>query len=81
MNRMELKQVLDGEKFNPKVYSLEGGCLNDRLCISAENGRWVCYYTERGSRYDEQWFETEDEACKELLRRLRELPSWQAHIE
>lgn len=71
MNKDELKQVLDAEKFDPRVYSLDGGLLNDRLCLSAEAGEWCVYYSERGSRFDEQCYASEGEACQDLLGRLR----------
>jgi succinylglutamic semialdehyde dehydrogenase len=74
MNKAELKQLLDAEAFDPKVYSLDGGLPNDRLCLSAEDGNWHVYYSERGSRFDEQCYSSEDEACRDLLGRLRQLP-------
>lgn len=80
MNKLELKRILDDERFNPAVYSLEGGLPNDRLCLAAEGRQWCVYYSERGARYDEQWFAAESEACEELLRRLRELPPSQSKL-
>lgn len=80
MNKSELKRILDDERFNPAVYSLEDGLPNDRLCLSQEGPQWCVYYTERGVRYDEQWFTAESDACDELLRRLRELPFSQSKL-
>ncbi len=80
MNKAELKQVLDAERFDPRVYSLDGGSPNDRLCLSDAAGRWCVYYSERGSRFDEQCHLSEDEACEDLLRRLRELPPSQTRL-
>ncbi len=80
MKKDELKRILDSEKLNPNVYSLDDGLPNDRLCLSAEGGRWCVYYSERGSRFDAEYFSSEDEACENLLRRLRELPSWQTQL-
>jgi len=80
MNRNQLQQVLQDERFNPRVYSLSGGMANNTLCISQENGRWCYYYTERGERIDEQWFASEDEACKHLLSVLRSLPEYQVRL-
>ena len=80
MNKTKLKQLLDAEKFDPKVYSLDGGLPNDRLCFSAEAGKWCVYYSERGSRFDEKCFASEDEACDDLLQRLRELPPSQTRL-
>ena len=80
MNKNELKQILQLEGFDPRVYSLEGGLANDRLCLVHEGGRWCVYYTERGVRFDEQWFDSEDEACKRMLAALRALPKSQNRL-
>ncbi len=80
MNKGELKRILDGEGFNPRVYSLDGGLANDTLCLSEERGRWCYYYTERGERYDDQWFDSEGEACECLLSKLRSLPADQTRL-
>lgn len=80
MNKDELKRILDIERFDPRVYSLDGGLPNDRLCLSKEGGRWCIYYTERGARFDEQWFNSESDACEHLLRELRSLPAVQTRL-
>ena len=80
MNKNELKKLLDEEGFDPLAYSLDGGLPNDRLCLSTEGGRWCVYYTERGVRFDEQWFGSESEACEQLFRELRSLPPSQTRF-
>lgn len=80
MKTDELKRVLDSEKFNPNVYSLDDGLPNDRLCLSEEAEKWCVYYSERGIRFDEEYFSSEEEACENLLRRLRELPPSQTRL-
>lgn len=80
MNKVELKRVLDSEGFNPRVYSLDGGLSNDTLCLTHEGGRWGVYYTERGVRFDEQWFDSESAACERLLSELRSLPPTQTRL-
>lgn len=80
MNRDDLKRKLDAEGFDPRVYSLDGGLANDRLCLSVEGGRCCVYYTERGIRFDEQWFDSESDACENILSQLRELPSAQTRL-
>jgi hypothetical protein len=80
MNRNQLKMLLDREGFDPRCYSLDDGLSNDTLCISNEAGRWCVYYTERGRRFDERWFDDENEACEYLLLRLRRLPPNQTRL-
>lgn len=80
MNKNELKQILQSEGFAPRLYSLNGGMANDTLCLAQEDGRWCVYYTERGARFDEQWFDSEDEACEYALSRLRSLRKSQSRL-
>lgn len=50
----------------------EGARLaDDRLCLAPlEDGRWVVYYTERGTRTDEVTVSSHAEARREVVRRL-----------
>ena len=43
--------------------------------LAMEVDGWSVYFAERGSRVDEMRFETEDEACHELLLRLTRDPT------
>ena len=72
MNRIELREVLTAEGIRSDAYSLEGGLYEDRLCIDEQYGAWVVYYVERGKRWNERRFDTEDEACRYLLELLRQ---------
>ena len=46
--------------------------LRDQVFVADKWGnRWVVYYSERGSRWDICKHKTEDEACRDLLSRLR----------
>lgn len=74
----QLRAVLDGEGFNPRDYSLEGGNSNDTYCVAREAAWWVVYYTERGVRSDARRHTSEHDACMDLLSRLRELWTWMA---
>jgi hypothetical protein len=69
-----LKRMLDEERFCPEVYSLDGGLEDGRHCLSADGDRWSVYHVIEGQRVDERRFESEGDACGELLRRLRALP-------
>ena len=80
MTTSELKQILDNERFDPRVYSLDGGMANDTLCLSREGCQWIVYYTERGLRFDDKCFESESDACNHLLSLLRSLPEYQTRL-
>jgi len=76
MTRAELAAALRQGRVNPAVYSLDGGLPNDAYCLDdAGGGRWVVYYSERGSRFDERMFDQESEACQYLLDTLLNEPS------
>ena len=56
-------------------YSLDGRDQADRYCLEPSDGGWAVFFAERGERNDESWFESEDEACDDLLRRILEDPT------
>jgi len=47
--------------------------LHDQVFVADKwSNRWVVYYFERGSKWDIRKFRTEDDACRDLLSRLRD---------
>ena len=71
-----LKRILDQEGINPKSYSLRGGLPDERYCLEqAGDGLWSVYGSERGHRVSERFFQTEAEACEQLLYLVRRDPS------
>ena len=71
MDRQQLRYLLAKEGVPEWAYSLSGGLAEDRLCLDEVHGRWLVYYVERGRRWNERWFRTEDEACRHMLDQLR----------
>lgn len=46
--------------------------LHDQVFVADKwSDRWVVYYSERGGKSDIRKHRTEDEACQDLLSRLR----------
>ena len=70
MNRETLRKIADSEGIRRDSYSLDGGMPSERYVLAIIEGGWAVYYSERRSRNGESRFETEDEACDELLMRL-----------
>ena len=68
----------DAEGIRSERYALGGGLPVERYVLSIETGGWSVYYSERGRRNDEARFDTEDEACDELLIRLVRDPTTRA---
>ncbi|MCB5282010.1 hypothetical protein QK292_05315 [Arthrobacter sp. AL08] len=75
MNRSELKTVLESEGYKTNAYELEGGTPDDTYCLEDRGHEWAVYYSERGCRFEEQIFFTENDACKDFLRLMRRTPS------
>jgi hypothetical protein len=50
--------------------SLYGAHDNDRIVIDNRAAGWVVFYSERGGEFDLQAHPTEDDACRDVLRRL-----------
>lgn len=71
MNLQELEDKLIEYKIPEEYYSLNGGLPDSRVCVElGKDGRWYTYDSERGSRYDVRVFDSEDEACHDMIRRL-----------
>lgn len=75
MNRADLVGRARAEGIRDSAYSLDGGMPPETYVLAIEEGGWSVYYSERGSRVGERRFETEDEACSDLLLRLVEDPT------
>ncbi len=70
MNRAALAERLELEGVPEDLYSLDGGLWGDRLCLEERGSLWYVYHSERGQRYEETLFVSEDEACDRLYALL-----------
>jgi hypothetical protein len=70
VTRAELQAAAEREGIKPNAFSLDGWHADETYVLCIEDGGWSVYFAERGRRIDESRFETEDEACDELLLRL-----------
>lgn len=60
----DLEKRLDAEAIDPGTYSLRGGSgWNGCYCLDVRDGRWICYFAERGEETAGRQFATEAEAC------------------
>ncbi len=75
MNQHSLRDLLSAERVRTDSYSIEGELRDESMCLEAKAGGWAVFYSERGLRSGERWFETEDEACDFLAQRLLADPS------
>ena len=73
ITREQLAERLDGLGVPSGAYSLYGTQQAEVHCMDQlPLGRWVVYYTERGSRESERVFDDEGDACADLFRRLKQ---------
>ena len=67
----ELKNKLDEIGVSQDLYSImTGGLPNEKLCIVQEE-MWQVYYSERGKKVRQKFFETEEEACEYFYEKLK----------
>ena len=74
VNRDDLRQALAREGIRDSSYGI-GNDQPERYCLGIVSGGWAVWYSERGGRNNEVFYETEDEVCSELLLRLVEDPT------
>jgi hypothetical protein len=70
MDRNALLTLLRSGRVRPDAYALDGSAPDEAMCLQAAAGGWTVFYSERGQRSGERWFETEHEACDFLAERL-----------
>ncbi len=67
MNVSDVREIVEAAEVDPTFYSLDGE-RHEALCILAHGQRWQVFLSERGRRFEERTFETEDEACTYFLK-------------
>ena len=73
MNVSELEKELKALGVPSDYYSiLLGGTPNECLCLVKTNSEtWQVYYSERGEKNGIREFETEQDACLYMLKKLK----------
>ena len=67
----ELKNKLDEIGVSQDLYSIMiGGLPNERLCL-VEDEMWQVYYSERGKKVGQKFFENEEEACEYFYGKMK----------
>ena len=75
MNRTQLQQAFESENVDPRAYDFSGSNIGEQYVLEPRPGGWSVYYSERGGKNDETFFDTEDEACHELMNRVLKDPT------
>jgi len=64
-----LKLALTSQGTPPQLYSLNG-YAEDRVCLDQQDHKWIVYIGTRGQKADSSVFDTEDDACLNLIERI-----------
>ena len=75
MDKLELRRRLNQHRVRPDHYSLDGRLKNDAFILEETHGKWTVFYFERGDRYDERVFDSEERACGYIYGMLKDEPS------
>lgn len=71
MNRELLRKTLRRNNIPDHYYNIdEKGETDQRVCMKKEGDRWKVYFSERGEEIFEDFFDTEPEACRGVLKRF-----------
>ena len=74
MNCDELEQIFRRNDVPTRFYTFGGSGGGDCFALERSGDRWdLAYYDDRGSRQKEASFDTEDEGCRALFERMREM--------
>ena len=72
MTRDELLEILRTAEVDPAYYCVDGE-QHESLCLKGEGAAFHVFLSERGTRYEETVFASEDDACVYFLKRLFQL--------
>lgn len=71
MKKEKLRNLLREKKVPDYYYNLDdAGEIDQRVCLEFDGESWSVYYSERGKMFDLVKYQTEDEACIDILNRL-----------
>ncbi len=71
MNREELEKKLKMTGVPEYIYNLtDHGKKDERLCLERDQDKWSVYYSERGIKTTNKYFDSEDAACQFLYEQL-----------
>ena len=72
MDRNELKNLLMNKNIPTYVYNLdEVGRDDERLCLRLADGKWNVYFSERGVKTTNLFFDSEDEIIQDLYKSIQ----------
>ena len=79
MTTAELERNFQVNHVPESYYSFHGMAAGDCYVIENQSGRWSTYYSERGSRYEQKQYDTEDDACRAMFSLVAKMVSSSQH--
>lgn len=79
MNVWDLAQAADAAGYGSRIVVSQvpptgTGLASDATVVepvgAGKPGSWTTYHTEKGQKFDQEYFNSEDEACREVIRKL-----------
>jgi hypothetical protein len=72
MRVADVREIVEAARVDPTYYSFESD-RHEALCLLAYGQSWKVFRSERGKHFEEQTFDSEDEACTYFLKRVFKL--------
>lgn len=71
MNIRKLKKILNKHGITDASCRIcERGIEDNKVNLDYKDGKWIVYYAERGDIFSDKEFDSESEACEEVLLRF-----------
>ncbi len=69
MRAIDAKEICEAARVDPACYEI-GSPRHEAICLLAVRQTWNVFVFERGERFEERQFSSEDEACVYFLKRV-----------
>jgi len=70
MNITEMKTYFEQNNVPDEYYVIDELGAGEVVGIGKIDGRWTNYYSERGKKRSIKYFDSEDEACEALIKKI-----------
>ena len=75
MNRNDVAKLLEASGVSSTTYCVDGSARDEAYILEQDGRSWSVYYSERGLRTALAWFDSEADACKDMLARVLDDPT------
>lgn len=73
MDKKEFVKIMKKLRVPIELYNIDGkGRKDERFCLTLDGEKWNVYYSERGCKTTNKYFDTESEALEYMCKELSE---------